>query len=117
MKEITASEVQERLEAGEILNIIDVRESEEVAEGHIDGIIHIPLGELQERIDDLDKDKEYFLVCRSGARSGKAASYLESVGFKVTNILGGMLTWKGKVVKKFKIINTPLGIRRDIDVH
>lgn len=101
MKEITAREVQERIEARELLTIIDVREPEEVAEGHIKDVIHIPLGEIQERVGELEKNKEYILVCRSSARSGKAAAYLESAGYHVTNMVGGMLAWKGNTVKIF----------------
>jgi rhodanese-related sulfurtransferase len=101
MKEITAREVQERLETGELLSIIDVREPEEVAEGHIKDIIPIPLGELQEHKDNLDLNKEYILVCRSSARSGNATTYLESEGYNATNMVGGMLAWKGNKVKNF----------------
>lgn len=117
MKEITAREVQERLEAGKLLNLIDVRELEEVAEAHIEGIIHIPLSELQDRIGVLDKNKEYILVCRSSARSGNAASYLESIGFQATNMVGGMLVWKGKTVKNFKTIIYPMEYRRNHNVN
>lgn len=101
MKEITAREVQERLEARELFNIIDVRELEEVAEYHIKGVIHIPQGELQDRIDELDQNKEYILVCRSSERSGNATAYLESEGYHATNMAGGMLAWKGETVKNF----------------
>ena len=74
--DMTAKEVQQRLEAGEILNIIDVREPMEVEEGHIKGITHIPLGELAERIGELDKNTEYIIVCRSGARSGNDSLFV-----------------------------------------
>lgn len=97
MKEITATEVQKRLEHGENLNIIDVREVEEVQAGHIPGITNIPLGLLEFRAHELDKNKPYIMVCRSGGRSGQASKYLESQGFNVTNMTGGMLSWEGKV--------------------
>lgn len=97
MKEITAKEVQQRLENGEQLNIIDVREVEEVEAGHIPGIIHIPLGLLEYRMHELDKNKPYIMVCRSGGRSGQATQFLASQGFDVTNMIGGMLAWEGKV--------------------
>ncbi|MFP3919253.1 rhodanese-like domain-containing protein [Lysinibacillus telephonicus] len=97
MKEITAIEVQQRLENGEMLNLIDVREVDEVQAGHIPGITHIPLGLLEFRTHELDKNKPYIIVCRSGARSSKATQYLQSQGFDVTNMVGGMLAWGRKV--------------------
>lgn len=97
MNEITAKEVQQRLENGEILNLIDVREVEEVQSGHIPGITNIPLGLLEFRTHELDKTKPYIMVCRSGGRSGQATQYLQSQGFNVTNMTGGMLSWEGKV--------------------
>jgi rhodanese-related sulfurtransferase len=98
MIDMTAKEVQQKLEAGEILNIIDVREPTEVEEGHIKGITHIPLGELEERIGELDKNTEYIMVCRSGARSGKAKAYLQEHGYKAINMAGGMLSWEGETI-------------------
>ncbi|MFC7686177.1 rhodanese-like domain-containing protein [Ureibacillus sp. GCM10028918] len=97
MKEITPQEVQQRLENGEKLNLIDVREADEVQAGHIPGITHIPLGLLESRTHELEKTKPYIMVCRSGGRSGKATEYLQSQGFEVTNMSGGMLAWEGKV--------------------
>nr|WP_295971920.1 rhodanese-like domain-containing protein [uncultured Bacillus sp.] len=97
MEHLTAEEVQEKLEAGEQLNLLDVREKDEVAEGRIPGAIHIPLGMIESRIGELHKNKEYILVCRSGNRSSFAGSFLESQGFKVTNMDDGMLAWKGRV--------------------
>jgi rhodanese-related sulfurtransferase len=97
MKEMTAKEVQQHLENGEKLNIIDVREVNEVKVGRIPGITHIPLGLLEFRTHELDKSKPYIIVCRSGGRSGQATQYLESQGFDVTNMMGGMLSWEGKL--------------------
>ena len=97
MKEISTTEVQRRLEAGEPLNLIDVREVAEVQEGHIPGIVNIPLGTLPERVNELDKNKPYIMICRSSARSGQATAFLESEGFDATNMVGGMLAWEGEV--------------------
>ncbi|SOC24022.1 rhodanese-related sulfurtransferase [Ureibacillus xyleni] len=97
MKEINATEVQQRLEAGEKLNIIDVREVSEVQAGHIPNILHIPLGLLEFRQHELDKNKPYIMVCRSGGRSAQATQYLQSQGFNVTNMTGGMLAFEGKI--------------------
>jgi len=103
MKRLTAKEVQEKLENGEKLNIIDVREVDEVVrevdevkEGKIPEAIHIPLGLVEFKMNELDKKKQYVMVCRSGARSGRAATYLEGQGFDVINMDGGMMSYEGK---------------------
>lgn len=97
MKSITAKEVETRLNEGKELDIIDVRETEEVAEGKIPGAVNIPLGLVEFRMHELEKKKEYIIVCRSGGRSGRAAQFLDSHGFQVINMTGGMLSWEGKV--------------------
>ena len=96
MKEITTKEVEALLNKGEQLNIIDVRETDEVAAGKIPGAVNIPLGLVEFRMHELDKSKEYIVVCRSGGRSGRASQFLEGQGFKVINMAGGMLAWEGK---------------------
>ncbi|WP_226529743.1 rhodanese-like domain-containing protein [Metabacillus niabensis] len=96
MKQFTAKEVENMLTQGQNLNIIDVREVEEVEDGKIHGAIHIPLGLLEFRMNELDKSKEYIMVCRSGGRSGRACQFLESYGFNVINMTGGMLDWEGE---------------------
>ncbi|MCM3598594.1 rhodanese-like domain-containing protein [Metabacillus idriensis] len=93
MKQLTAKEVENALDS---LNVIDVREADEVASGKIPGAVNIPLGLLEFRMHELDKSKEYTMVCRSGGRSGRAAQFLEGQGFKVINMTGGMLDWDGK---------------------
>lgn len=97
MKEISAKEVQDGLEKGLPLKLIDVREVDEVESGHIPGVIHIPLGLLEFRMHELDKNESYIMVCRSGARSGRATQFLASRGFDVMNMVGGMLAWEGEV--------------------
>ncbi|MFD1779332.1 rhodanese-like domain-containing protein [Fredinandcohnia salidurans] len=97
MKQFTAKEVEEILTEGKTLNIIDVREVDEVKEGKIPGAVNIPLGLIEFRMHELDKSKEYVMVCRSGGRSGRASQFLEGQGFKVINMEGGMLAWEGKV--------------------
>ncbi|WP_153732873.1 rhodanese-like domain-containing protein [Sporosarcina obsidiansis] len=97
MKEITTKALQEKLESGEQVNLIDVREVEEVQDGHIPGIVNIPLGLLEFRMHELDKNKPYIMICRSGGRSGQATAFLTSRGYDVTNMVGGMLDWAGDV--------------------
>jgi rhodanese-related sulfurtransferase len=96
MKELTTKEVEELLKNDQP-NIIDVREDDEVAAGKIPTAKHIPLGSIESRMNELDKSKEYIMVCRSGGRSGRAAQLLESQGFNVINMSGGMLAWEGEV--------------------
>ncbi len=98
MHDITIEELKERMDKGESLNIIDVREVHEFDEFNI-GAKLIPLGHLPERIHELEafKDKELILHCRSGNRSGQAKLFLEDLGFTgVRNLLGGMLAWQDK---------------------
>ncbi len=97
MNTITAEEVKARLDAGEKLNIVDVREPYENTEFNIGGLL-LPLGKVQTmQVDDIDdlKDEEVIIYCRSGNRSGQACLILETMGFKNTkNLVGGMLNWR-----------------------
>src|SRR3954464_3700667 len=97
MKEITGQEVKTAMNTGMKLDIIDVREVDEVAAGKIPGSINIPLSLLEFRMHELDKSKEYIIVCRSGARSGRVVQFLEYHGFKALNMFGGMMNWDGEV--------------------
>jgi rhodanese-related sulfurtransferase len=74
--------------------LVDVREPHEVAEGSLPGAVNIPLGELAERIGELDPGRRVVLVCRSGDRSAQAAELLTRLGFTdVVNLAGGMLAY------------------------
>lgn len=95
--DILPEEVKKRLEAGEKLSIIDVREPDEWAAGHIPGAKLIPLNTIPHRCHELDPEESHILVCRSGGRSGVACEYLEQSGYKVSNMVGGMLEWDGEV--------------------
>jgi rhodanese-related sulfurtransferase len=97
---IEPQEVERLLQEGKHLNIIDVRENDEVVQGMIPNATHIPLGEIPNRIHELDSNKEYVMVCRSGKRSEKACEILASNQFAVVNMTGGMLSWKGKITNK-----------------
>ncbi len=99
MKQIAMKELVEKVKSKENLHIIDVREDDEVAQGKIPGAKHIPLGEIPERLNEIDKSNHYYMVCRSGGRSGKASEFLENQGFDVTNVDGGMLAWTEDVEK------------------
>ncbi|MCM3587939.1 rhodanese-like domain-containing protein [Mesobacillus maritimus] len=98
IEKITTDELQAKLEAGEQLDLIDVREDDEVAEGMIPGAIHIRMGTIPDHLDHFDKDKEYIFICRSGNRSGHVCHYLHEQGYKVRNMVGGMMNWNGEKV-------------------
>jgi rhodanese-related sulfurtransferase len=96
MEDITVEELKQRMEANENLHIVDVREEYEFDEFNI-GAQLIPLGELPDRVSEIEhlKDEELIVHCRSGARSGRAKDYLTSLGFtKVRNLIGGMIAWQ-----------------------
>jgi rhodanese-related sulfurtransferase len=99
MQNITAEEVKERLDKGEKLNLVDVREPHEHAEFNIGGVL-FPLGKIQAmEVDELEdlKNEEVIVYCRSGNRSGQAAMILDTMGFSNTkNLSGGMLKWQEK---------------------
>lgn len=102
MKTISVEQLKQRLDNGEALNLIDVREPHENAEFNIGGKL-IPLGKIQsmqiEELEDL-RDKEIICYCRSGNRSMQAAMILEQLGFANTvNVVGGMLDWNAKFSK------------------
>jgi rhodanese-related sulfurtransferase len=99
MKTITSEEVKARLDKGEKLNLVDVREPFENAAFNIGGIL-LPVGKVHameiEEIEDL-KNEEVILYCRSGKRSGDAALILEAAGFaNAKNLIGGMMEWQAK---------------------
>lgn len=75
------------------LQVLDVRNDDEWRAGHIDGAHHLPLGELTDRQDELADDRRIVCVCRSGARSGRAASALSRAGYDAENMDGGMQAW------------------------
>ena len=80
--------------------LLDVREEVEYAFGHIEGAKSIPLGELENRLNELNKEQEIYVVCRTGKRSDFAAKKLAANGFKkVFNVLPGMTSWKGNLSK------------------
>jgi len=83
--------------------ILDVREAAEFVFGHIPGAQSIPMGELQSRLEELDKDQEIYVICRTGTRSDLAAQQLAEAGFKeIYNVLPGMLDYKGELQKEVK---------------
>jgi adenylyltransferase/sulfurtransferase len=96
--EITSVELKQRLDRGEKVKIVDVREPNEYQINRIPGSELIPLGDVPKRVNELNPDEEIVVHCKSGVRSAKAADFLRSVGFKkVLNLKGGVLDWIDKV--------------------
>jgi adenylyltransferase/sulfurtransferase len=96
--EVTSVELKRRMDAGDDLLVLDVREPNEYQINRISGSKLIPLGELPRRYQELDPDQEIICHCKSGARSAKAMEFLRSVGFsKVKNLRGGIIDWIDKV--------------------
>jgi rhodanese-related sulfurtransferase len=97
---ITAQEVYQRLTGDDEAQqpaVIDVREAEEWAEGHIAGAQHIPLGQLGARTAEVPKDRDVVLVCHLGGRSEMATVLLNRAGFtRAVNMVGGMDAWEGQ---------------------
>lgn len=88
--EVPTADYESALTSG--AQLVDVRQPDEFASGSLPGARNLPLGDLAARADELDPTRRVVLLCRSGARSGRAAEYLESIGFgDVVNLSGGML--------------------------
>lgn len=79
---------------GDDLVVLDVREDHEWAAGHIDGAVHIPLGDLPTRVGELDPSIRTLVVCHLGGRSARATQWLHAQGHDVTNVAGGMEAWQ-----------------------
>jgi rhodanese-related sulfurtransferase len=88
--ELTPQQVFARLAEAQI---VDVRETDELAEGMIDGAVHIPLGAVSDNQRVLDSARPVILICRSGRRSADAAALLAAAGFDAHTMTGGMLEW------------------------
>jgi len=96
--ETTSVDLKKRLDAGDEVLILDVREPNEYQICKIPGAVLIPLGELPRRYAELPKDKDIVAHCKMGGRSAKATDFLRSVGFnRVKNLRGGILDWIDKV--------------------
>jgi molybdopterin/thiamine biosynthesis adenylyltransferase/rhodanese-related sulfurtransferase len=98
--EMQVEELKRRLDAGEDLFVLDVREPHEYQICNISGHL-IPLGDLPNRVNELDSSREIVAHCRSGVRSAKAVTFLQQAGFKkVHNLAGGILAWADRVDPK-----------------
>lgn len=75
------------------VRLLDVREDDEWQAGHAPGAVHIPLGELPSRLDELPESDALYVVCRSGGRSARATAFLNANGWDAVNVDGGMRSW------------------------
>jgi rhodanese-related sulfurtransferase len=75
------------------IQVLDVREDDEWTAGRIEGAVHIPLGELERRMSELDRNRPVVTVCRSGGRAGKAAEFLSGAGLQAGVMDGGVTQW------------------------
>jgi adenylyltransferase/sulfurtransferase len=95
--EIQAEELKQRLDAGESLYLLDVRDENEFETSNIGGHL-IPLAELPERVGELDSTCEIIAICKMGPRGAKAVMFLRKAGFtKVRNLAGGIHAWSDRV--------------------
>lgn len=99
MREITATELKKRMDSGEDVQLIDVRQPNEFAHAKIEGAKLIPLGEIVSRMDELDDSRELILQCKAGGRSAQAIQLLKQAGYKgeMSNLVGGITSWSNDV--------------------
>lgn len=96
MKEINVNEIDRIVDP----IVIDVREDYELEEtGTIKGAIHIPMNEVPNRLNEITKEREIYILCRSGVRSYNVTKYLNELGYEAINLDGGIIDYKGELFK------------------
>jgi len=96
---INNADLEKKMKEDKDMVILDVRESAEYAFNHIPNTLSIPLGELEDRLNELDKEKKIYVVCHTGNRSDLAAQKLSEKGFaNVINVIPGMSNWPGQTM-------------------
>lgn len=102
MEEITATELKKRMDAGDDIQLIDVRQPDEYAFAKIEGAKLIPLGEIVQRMSELDETRETVIHCKMGGRSAKAIEALQRAGYQgaLKNMRGGITAWSNDVDPK-----------------
>jgi rhodanese-related sulfurtransferase len=92
--ELEPAELKRRLDRGDVLTVLDVREPEEIRIAAFPGALHIPMNDIPARLTELDPDVELVVVCHHGMRSAQVAQYLAGRGFaRVSNLNGGIEGW------------------------
>lgn len=100
MKQMNVVELTSLLANGLKPTMIDVREEKELANGILDGVVHIPMNDIPVKLADLEAEKENMivLICRTGNRSNQVGAFLEQNGFAdVVNLVGGMNAWAEQI--------------------
>ena len=102
IEEISATDLKRRLDAGDDIQLIDVRQPEEWAFAKIEGAKLIPLGEIMNRRNEIDENRETVIHCKAGMRSARAVQVLQQAGFKgsLKNLKGGITAWSNEVDPK-----------------
>lgn len=94
LPEITPTEFAALAARGQAPVLLDVREDWELAIARLDGVLHIPMGQVPDRLDELDREADIVVMCRSGGRSATVARFLKQQGYtRVRNLAGGILAW------------------------
>jgi rhodanese-related sulfurtransferase len=94
--QMTVEDLKKKIEAKENFVLLDVREANELDICKLETFTHIPLGDLETRYNELNKETEIAVLCRSGGRSAQATGFLKSQGYKAVNVAGGILEWGEK---------------------
>ena len=99
MEEITSTELKQRLDNGDDIQIIDVREDHEVAIGTIPNSVHIPLAQILTRMNEIDPNRESVVHCMMGGRSARAIDALQRSGYqgRLMNLKDGIIGWSNEV--------------------
>ena len=102
MEQITATQLKKRMDAGDDIQLIDVRQPDEYNFANIEGAKLIPLGEIVKRMDEIDETRETVVHCKAGGRSARAIQALHQAGFKgdLKNLAGGITAWSNEVDPK-----------------
>jgi sulfur-carrier protein adenylyltransferase/sulfurtransferase len=102
MQEISATELKKRMDAGEEIQLIDVRQPDEYAFAKIPGAKLIPLGQIMQRMNEIDENRETVIHCKMGGRSARAIDAMQQAGFKgnLANLKGGITAWSDEVDPK-----------------
>ena len=99
--EVEVLELKKMLKSNEVV-LLDVREPYEIEICNIKGSLFIPMNEIPQNIDQLDKEKRYAVMCHSGVRSLYVSNYLDSLGYRTLNVTGGIDRWAIDVDKNIK---------------
>lgn len=103
MADLSQDTWREQLSKDKNAVVLDVRTTQELEEGFIPNAMHLDIyqgQEFMEKINELDKNKNYYVYCKSGGRSGQACAIMSQLGFKnAYNLVGGIMQWSGEVVQ------------------